>query len=64
MACLRYDPATRTFYPIKFSQMAKPMTGEGVSFKDQIMRGYQRQEAKGAAINGRKAGIKNIWAKA
>jgi hypothetical protein len=61
MACLRYDIATRTFYPIKRSQMVKRETGEGVSFKDQVMRGYARQEAKGAAINGRKTGIKKIW---
>jgi hypothetical protein len=62
MACLRYYPATRTFYPIKRSQMAKQATGEGVSFKDQVMRGYARQEARGAAIHGRKAGIQKIWA--
>lgn len=61
MACLRYDPASRTFYPIKASQLHRPDTGEHLTFQQQIMRGYQRQEAKGALINGRAKGIKKIW---
>lgn len=61
MACLRYDPKTRTFYPIKYSQMNRSGSVIESPFREQVLRGYQRQEAKGAAIYGRPAGIKKIW---
>ena len=61
MSCLRYDPTTRTFYPIKPSQLTKRDDGRKLSFSEQVMRGYQRVEAKGGRINGRAAGIKKIW---
>jgi hypothetical protein len=61
MACWRYDAATRTFYEIKPTQLTKPDRGENLSFKEQVMRGYKRQEAKGALINGKAKGIKRIW---
>lgn len=64
MAVLRYDPKTRSFFEIKPMQRIKPDRGEGLSFKEQIMRGYKRQEARGATIPGRASGIKKIWANA
>lgn len=61
MACWRYDPATRSFYEIKPSQLIRPDRGENLSFKEQIMRGYRRAEEKGQRIAGRASGIKRIW---
>lgn len=62
MACWRYDPSVPgKWREIKPTELIKPDTGAHLSFKDQIKRGYQRQEAKGALINGRAKGIKNIW---
>ena len=62
MACYRYDPSSPgKWREIRPCDLVRADRGENLSFKDQIMRGYQRQEAKGSRINGRSTGIKRIW---
>lgn len=62
MPAQRYDPKTRTWYEIPMSMVSRgSLNTEGPSFAQQIMRGYQRAEAKGQRINGRASGIKKIW---
>ena len=63
MPAQRYDPKTRTWYEIPMGAVSRgSFNTEGASFAQQIMRGYQRAEAKGQRINGRVSGIKKIWA--
>jgi hypothetical protein len=61
MACYRYDPKSRTFYEIKPTQLVRPDRGEGLTFKEQMMRGYRRVEERGQRIAGTAKGIKRIW---
>ena len=63
MPAQRYDPRTRTWYEIPMSMVSRgSLNTDGPSFSQQVMRGYQRVEAKGQRINGRASGIKKIWA--
>ncbi len=64
MACLRYIPETRSWVAIKASQMTQPDRGQGLSFKDQMLRGYRKAEAKGQPLAGRPSNIKTLWANA
>ena len=62
MACFRYDPSVPgKWREIRAIEMVKPDRGENLSFKDQVLRGFRRQEARRADIAGKPARIKQLW---
>lgn len=61
MAVYKWDQETKQLVKIADRSYQKP-SGDGKSFKQQVLDGYRRIEEQGKKYHGTAAGIKKIWA--
>lgn len=61
MAVYKWDQETKQLVKISDRLFRKP-TGDGKSFKQQVLDGYRRIEERGERYYGKAENIKRIWA--